>query len=313
MRLNFANPDFEALAGLWNDFYPERYRVDEDLLRLNTVQSPVFDWGASSILTDGGDVKGFVSIKKSASALYSGPDQDVAHLSAIAYTEPGVGVDLMSDVKRTLRNRGISRITFGQDSRHFFPGCPTDFRSLLDFLTIEGFSEGGIACDLERDLTDYQNPYPETPSGAQMRYVGPEDQAALDRFMEREFRGRWTYDVDHKVRLEGGTPTVYGLFKGSEIEGFVLTQRDGAKIPIGGAVWRSDLGPNWGSAGPLGVSTNLRGAGVGGAMLGAALAQLKADGVRRCIIDWTGLAAFYQKFGFEVSREYRSMSLNLER
>ncbi len=312
MRHTFANPDFEALTKLWNEFHPARYAIDEDLLRLNTVQSPVFDWGASSTWWESGQVCGFVAVKKSAVSLYPGPDQDVAHISAIVYRDARIGVDMLADVKMALRNRGISKLVFGQDSRHFFPGCPIDSKALQSFLMVEGFTEGGLANDLERDLADYQNPYPAPIPGATMRYVEAEDLPALTEFMEREFPKRWNYDIAHKVRLEGSTPTVFGLFYGETLEGFALVQQGTARIPIGGAVWRNSLGPNWGSLGPIGVSEHLRGQGAGGALLGAALEQLKIEGVRQCIIDWTSLVDFYRKFGFEVTRQYRTMTLNLE-
>jgi predicted N-acetyltransferase YhbS len=311
MRHTFANPDFEALTELWNEFYPSRYAIDSDLLLLNTVQSPVFDWGASSIWTMDDQICGFVGVKKSASSLYAGPDQDVAHICAIAFRDAHVGVDMLSDVKIALRNRGVSQLVFGQDSRHFFPGCPTDSGALQSFLMVEGFAEGGLANDLERDLATYVNPYPGVP-GATMRYVEQDDHAALTEFMEREFPKRWSYDIAHKVRMELPTKTVFGLFFGEKLEGFALLQQGTAKVPIGGAVWRSSLGTNWGSLGPIGVAEHLRGQGAGGALLGAALQQLKEEGVRHCIIDWTGLVAFYRKFGFEVTRQYRSMTLNLD-
>jgi predicted N-acetyltransferase YhbS len=311
MRLSFANADFETLTTLWNEFYPERYRIDADLLRLNTVQSAVFDWGASSVWYEDSELCGLVSVKKSASALYAGPDQDTAHLSAIVYRDPRIGVDLLADVKRTLRNRGLARLVFGQDSRHFFPGCPVDFRSLEDFLMVEGFQEGGLAHDLERDLSTYVNPYGPV-DGAVLRPVETDDIPALQEFFEREFPGRWNYDIMHKVRLEQSPSCVFGLFFGPNAEGFALLQDGKAKIPIGGAVWRNDLGADWGSLGPIGVSARLRGKGSGGALLGAALDYLKQSGARQCIIDWTGLVDFYGKFGFQVTRTYKSMALSLE-
>ena len=84
------------------------------------------------------------------------------------------------------------------------------------------------------------------------------------------------------------------------------------KMPIGGAVWRLSLGEKWGSLGPIGVATQERGRGLGHALLGSALINLKQRGVRQCIIDWTTLDDFYGKHGFEVSRRYKIASLKLE-
>jgi ribosomal protein S18 acetylase RimI-like enzyme len=310
MKHSFKSVDLDRLAEFWNGFYPERYRVDADLLRLKTVECPVFDWGASVVEEADGEILGFVIVKKSAGRLYAGLDKDQANLTAIGFCDPNFGVDLLADLKRLLRNRGSSRLVFGQDSDHFFPGCPEDCPSLASFLMVEGFETTGVANDLERDLRDYENPYP-TPAGDELRPVEERDLPALEEFFLREFPNRWRYDVMRKVETEG-PGCVYGLFHGGRVDGFALVQDNSHKCPIGGAVWRNDLGENWGSLGPIGVSAILRGKGSGHALLGNALTHLKEKGVGRCIIDWTNLAEFYGRHGFEVTRRYRTMALNLD-
>jgi GNAT superfamily N-acetyltransferase len=310
MKRSFRDADFDRLAEFWNGFAPERYRIDGELLRIKTVECPVFDWGASMIEEADGEILGFASVKKSAASLYKGPDKDVAVLSLLAYCDPQFGIDLISDVKRTLRNRGLSQLTFGTDCGHFFPGCPEDFRALSDFLMIEGFAEGGEAVDLERDLQGYENPFPK-PADAEYRVLEHKDIEALTTFLLREFPGRWHYDVMSKIGSEG-PDCCYALFRNGKVDGFALIQDWQDSKPLGGAVWRSDLGENWGSLGPIGVSKALRGKGYGHALLGEALMELKRRGVRRCIIDWTGLVDFYGKHGFEPTRKYKSMSLRLD-
>ncbi|AIE83466.1 GNAT family N-acetyltransferase [Fimbriimonas ginsengisoli] len=309
MKLSFRSVDFDRLAAFWNSFYPERYRIDADLLQLKTVQCPVFDWGASYVEQADGETLGFVIVKKSAGLLYPGLDRDQANLSAIGYCDANFGVDLLADLKRLLRNRGCTRLVFGQDSDHFFPGCPEDFPSLINFLTVEGFAPTGVSNDLERDLADYENPYA-TPEGDELRLMEAKDIPALEEFFEREFPHRWRYDVMRKIEADG-PGCVFGLFHGDRVDGFALIQQSGHKCPIGGAVWHNDLGENWGSLGPIGVSAALRGKGSGHALLGNSLTHLKNAGVRRCIIDWTGLVEFYGRHGFEVTRRYRSMVLDL--
>jgi len=310
MKRSFREADFDRLAAFWNQCSPEKYWIDGEQLRLNTVDSPVFDWGASCIEDADGEILGFVSIKKSANTLYSGPDQDVSHLSCIAYCEAQYGLDLMTEVKMLLANRGYTKLQFGQDSRHFFPGCPVDYPSLCSFLTVEGFSEGGEVVDLERNLGDYVNPYP-APDGDELRAVTEKDVPALIEFFDREFPQRWKYDTMTKVGIEG-PGCVFGLFHGDRIDGFALVQDSSNKAPIGGAVWNVSLGKNWGALGAIGVAKDLRGRGSGNALLGAALEYLRDKGVDRCIIDWTGLVDFYGKHGFVPTRRYKAMSLALE-
>jgi predicted N-acetyltransferase YhbS len=312
MRRSFRQADFQGLVDVWNSFYPKRYRVDPIILRSNTIDCAMFDWGASFIHEGEGPSQGFVSIKKSAPGhAYAGIKSDVAHLSAIAYAEPEVAVDLLAESKKVLKNRGVSKLVFGQDLHHFFPGCPTDCHSLSNFLMVEGFERHGEACDLERDLSDYEAQSP-APDGVEMRRLTEGDVPRLDDFLGEEFPGRWRHDVMAVIEAEKRPDMVFGMFKGNKVIGFAFLQDEEVKKPVNGGVWRSDLGEKWGGLGPIGVAENIRGHGYGHALLGAALADQRARGVRRCIIDWTGLVDFYGKHGFRVTRRYKMMSLDLE-
>jgi GNAT superfamily N-acetyltransferase len=309
MRHTFRSVDFDQLTEFWNGFFPERYRVDADLLRLKTVECSAFDWGASVVEVADGEILGFAILKKAATALYHGPDKDTAHLSALAYREPQFGVDLMSDVKRLLRNRGTNRLVFGADSDHFFPGCPMDCPAMQGFLMVEGFEATGEVVDLERDLVDYENASPGA-EGDEYRRLTANDVGSLEAFFAREFPGRWRYDVMRQVNVQG-PETVFGLLRDGKVEGMALLQDASQREPVGGAVWRNDLGANWGSLGPIGVSNHLRGQGSGHGLLGHALADLRDRGVRRCIIDWTTLVDFYGRHGFVPTRRYRNLVLRL--
>lgn len=312
MKADFRSVDFAALTDAWNRFYGPKYAIAESLLRFNSVESALFDWGASVVDRDSnGEIAGFALVKKSAAGLYKGPDKDVVHLSAIAFRDPYVGSDLFSEVRGILRDRGASKLVYGMDSRHFFPGAPIDLPTLNNFLTIEGFSAGGEYFDLEADLQGYVNPAP-IPDGFEFRPLTDADWPALDEFLAREFPHRWRYDVTSKRSVEGRCDFVYGVFEGGRCEGFALLQDASHKGPIGGAVWNQDLGDGWGSLGPIGVSKGIRGRGAGNALLGKALEHLSRHGIRQTIIDWTTLDKFYGAHGFKIARTYRSMTLALE-
>jgi predicted N-acetyltransferase YhbS len=178
------------------------------------------------------------------------------------------------------------------DSRHFWPGVPTDFPALNNFLTIEGFDLSGEYFDIERDISNYQPPRPMPTENVEFRVLTPDDKRSLEKFFDREFPGRWRYDILWKIEREDGYGGLVGLF-----------HKD--------AVWRNDLGESWGALGPIGVSQQVRGEGWGGALLSAGLLELKARGTKQCIIDWTTLGEFYGKHGFEKSRIYRSAKLEL--
>ena len=63
MRNSFRDADWDALARLWAEFYPPKYHVDAALLKQNTVECPVFDWGASVIEVMDDETLGFVAVK----------------------------------------------------------------------------------------------------------------------------------------------------------------------------------------------------------------------------------------------------------
>ncbi len=312
MLQSFRHADFGELARLWEAFFPKQYRIDADLLKFNTVESATFDWGASLIDMPDGKARGFVVVKRCGSGvLFQGDKKDAAHLCALVFTEPQIGIDLLAATKHLLYNRGIQYLHFGQDAWHFFPGCPTDCKKLTNLLMVEGFSEGDDWVDMERDLTDYTNTSL-IPEGAELRPLQEPDIPRLKAFLDREFAGRWCYDVDQKIQKEGKPDSVFGLFVGGALEGFARIQTYNDKVRMAGACWHLDLGDQWGSLGPIGVAEHLRGEGYGNALLGKALEHLKAQGVKRCIIDWTNRVDFYAKHGFEPTRRYKSMTLNLE-
>jgi GNAT superfamily N-acetyltransferase len=298
----------EGATALWNRFFPEKYEIDAPGLVQHSIDSPTFDWGASVVEVVDHEVVGIALVKKSPARFYSGPNRDTYHLSALAFDHATIGVDLLAHVKSILRDRGADALVYGQDSGHFFPGCPSEVTALCDFLTVSGFEGSSTAVDLERDLTGY---VPASFEAAEFRYLRSEEHEELNEFFLREFPHRWRYDVLRKLEQEPKQPCVFVMLVDGKIEGFALLQSVGCVSQIGGAVWHRSLGPQWGSLGPIGISQRIRGQGFGGAILDQALGQLAKDGARQTIIDWTTLIDFYGKFGFEVTRTYRQMIRNL--
>lgn len=310
MITDWRDVDLNKVLDLWNSFYPEQYQIDLEVLRINTIESPTFDWGASLLDLDFEDMlRAFTVIKRSPAKFHKVADGDAMHLSAMAFTDPLQMVDLFGESKRIMRERGTTTVLFGMDSRHFWPGVPVDKPRLNDFLMVEGFAMSGEYFDLERDLTDYVPPKELPTEDVEFRVLNDDDHQLLARFFDREFPGRWRYDIMTKIEKEGCHSGIVGLFHKDAIHGFASIQDSSCKYPIGGAVWRKSLGENWGTLGPIGVSQKVRGLGWGGAMLSAGLLELQSRGVKRCLIDWTTLDEFYGKHGFKKTRIYRAGKL----
>lgn len=303
--------DVVASAELWNELGPSKYAISPDLLKAKTFDHPSFAPEASFAVEQDGSLAGFIAIKSSpVPGLYAGADFPRVHINALAFTSPEAGAALMDSVKSAVSGRGA--ILFGQDSGHFFPGVPDEAHHLMTFLESHGFVREGEypAHDLEHDLASYAPPRgsldPLDQEGVRLVRCMPSDEAALEEFLLREFPGRWHYDtVIHKCRQQGEHGDVFALYVGDCVEGFAYTQSwETTKEPVAGCVWAKDLGEHWGGLGPIGVSQRVRGKKFGGAVLAGALDELRKAGVRRCIIDWTSLVDFYNKYGFHVNRRY---------
>lgn len=303
--------DTHQILSVWQSFYPEKYWVDEGQLRTHVWEAPLSCAEQRHGIFDGEKLVAFAFSKHAPEESKYAANAEQANLQALAFARPQQGAELIAALVEGLGHKGFKRLVYGQDSRHFFPGVPTECSRLEACLRECGFQFTGDQVDLERDLATYELPERVTLDhpGVTFRTCQEHDRPAVEEFFGRVFPGRWRYDVLGKWDLEGHD-TVYGMFENNRCEGFALIQDERAKMPIGGAVWKHDLGAHWGSLGPIGVSEEVRGRGLGHALLAAALLELKGRGCRQTIIDWTTLKDFYGRHGFEVTREYRGFALD---
>lgn len=304
--------DPQRLAALWNDAFPAAFRVTPDTIKRNLLECDLtleegclFTRTGFAVLKQCGTPKWFV-----------GQDPANGHISALASpTEREVQDVLLPHLINSARKYGIKKLLFGMDPDHILPGCPEKCQLLKSVLLEAGFKESGQCFDLERDLRTYTLPMNVEPALSQARAtVSPcrsQDLAALDGFLAQEFPSRWRHDVMRKAQDDGEPSQISLLWIDNAVEGFALTQHEGCKRPIAGAVWSLDLGPHWAALGPIGISKSARGKGLGNALLGKALESLSRMGSRQTIIDWTTLADFYGSHGFQVTRRYSTMALDL--
>lgn len=303
--------DYDVAADLWSRCAPTRWNLSAKRIKAQIADSPLLDLDASHWRTTSGKLTGFISILRSANpSLYAGPDPTQAHVNLMGFQDFQVAKEMLEESSSVLRAKGVTKLLFGADSRHFFPGCPKDWELLESFLRDCGFEGSNEFFDLERDLAGYEAPVGHLDPIALPYSARPclaADLPSLTEFFDSTFPNRWKTDVLMKWNLEG-PETVMGLFDGDRMVGFALIQRDGCQRPIDGAVWESDLGAGWGSLGPIGIMEEVRGKGLGSAILAASLVELRNRGARRTIIHWTTLDKYYGAQGFEITRRYVSLA-----
>lgn len=312
MRGSFRSADYGALTELWNRFYPEEFAIDAEILERHTLASGLLDWGASFWMGDSPSTPtAFVAVKTSASPrLFHGADREVAHLAAVAFDEVSDAIEILGLAKQVLHDRGIERLVMGRDYKHLLPGCPVNAKGLCNLLMVEGFDGSDEVVDLEIDLGSYEAPN-DLPFGCDCRPLTQNKLEEFDALMEKEFGAGWRRIAFDVIEREG-PESIYGLFASGDLAGFAVRQKDGTIDPVGGGVWRKSLGEGWCALGPLGVANEHRGKGYGAALVGACLTDFKHSGHKRCIVDWTDLTGFYERFGFQATRRYRLLDLVLE-
>lgn len=298
---------FSEIVDLWNWTYGRRFRIDEEIARINLGHESMLHQETLGIRSKR-RLEGFVALKEG----YLGTEKTRLHITVLAFSNEEYGSQLVEHAFDVARRQTREEVVFGQDLGHFLPGCPGEATEVLALLRRFGFEERGEVFDLERTLHDYRRPsgLGELQVGYAIRPCENGDVVALDDFLAAEFPGRWRLDVRRKHEAEGHPGFVVGLFEAAQCRGFAVVQDPTHRLPIGGAIWRADLGKGWGALGPIGVAASLRGRGLGHALLARSLEILRDRsqpfGRGRCVIDWTTLDGFYGRHGFVISRSYRT-------
>jgi GNAT superfamily N-acetyltransferase len=306
-RLAFHDIDLSEVVDLWNWTYGRRFRIDEEIARINLGHESLIHEETIGIRSKR-RLEGFIALKGG----HHGAEKTRLHITVLAFTHEDYGALLVEHALDVARRQAREEVVFGQDLGHFLPGCPGEAREVLALLRRFGFEERGEVFDLERTLHDYHRPSGVAdPEQRDIRPCEAGDVESLDQFLAAEFPGRWRTDVRRKHEAEGHPGFVVGLFDQDRCIGFAVIQDPTHRLPIGGAVWRADLGKGWGALGPIGIASSHRGRGLGHVLLARSLEILKeragSFGKGRCIVDWTTLDGFYGRHGFVISRSYRTL------
>jgi GNAT superfamily N-acetyltransferase len=228
---------------------------------------------------------------------------------APAAQRQGAGRRLLATAEQWLREHGRTHIAIGGSLRPFAPGVPEELGT-TSFFVRHGYSDLGagdepeVAYDVAADLSEYRPPAAlrQLPAAARPAQRGQED-LLLD-FLRAEFPGRWQYEAEVFLQVDGGRIGDYMLlWTEVGVQGAcVLTFPDSVR-PIE-RYYPYSLPKPWGQLGSIGVSAALRGQGYGSHLLDAGLRRLHDNGINGCVIDWTNLLNFYGGFGFEPLRRY---------
>lgn len=315
MELRPLTPE-EALAvpEVWNSAWgePNPYPLSQALWR-ERLASPHHDPELLVGAVADGRVVAYAHGKRPVS---SWQPANLAWVSSIAVRQEsqgqGVGTAVLADLVRRLSSFAPAEIHFGSDADHLLPGPPLESPpAAWRLLRRAGASFSVCEQDLHLDL---RPALPAAPLPPGWRVAEGDDEGAL-AFVRETFPGRWAEEL--ATYLRGGA-TVFtversdatGVPASARAKGFCVAFQGGEKLTSPGLHWADALGREYPAGrqagiGPLGTATDVRGLGLGLAMVRSAAQTLKERGVTDVIINWTTLGSFYGRLGARVWRTYQ--------
>jgi GNAT superfamily N-acetyltransferase len=217
------------------------------------------------------------------------------------------------------KKEGLTRWQWGGDEFHFIAGVPLRAAAKEDPYGRE--FGGALAVDYLGDLgnpliSKFTAEHPLELPWVWQSVVTEDHQECLMDFLKQEFSGRWSREFAfwRCNRRSSAAQWFTASQVGEGVSGFArlcirgkaqnyLQVPAALRLPLGDeGICDTDA-----CLGPIGISKQERGKGLGSRLLAAALAELRSQGGRKLCIDWTDAYNFYDPLGLEARRRYRTL------
>lgn len=205
----------------------------------------------------------------------------------------GVGSELLRDAEALVRAAGHRTIVVGgEPGNYFVPGTLSEDEKLCRFFEQRGYVRTGEAVNLIADLS---HRHWERGAAAGIERAQPSEREAVESFIEAHFGALWRFEVGHAFLDD--TPPLFLARRDGELVGFSAHDVNNRGL---------------GFYGPAGVRREVRGGGIGAALLTRSLSDLADRGYARTIIPWVSSIDFYRKVAHaEISNRFVTMEKEL--
>ena len=230
----------------------------------------------------------------------------------------GVGRQIAVALGDRIRANGVQTVEAGGGMFYLWAGVPEDLPGALAFATAIGFDLGEPSWDLRGNVAglriDAATNATLAASDATVRPATGDDRVALLTFLFTEFGGEWWHETRWFLDT-GGDPAELLLLRDANDRILGLARIHGPTTrPIGPPhFWAARRSPESGGLGPIGIAAELRGRGLGRALLTVALDRLRRRGLIDVVIDFTTLLGYYGPHGFAPWITYRRATAPIDR
>lgn len=287
--------DVDMIIKLWNNSFSKNYRITKEIFMEKVLNDlDFFNEGSFCVIEDGKCIGLIVSKINNDLDEYKNCGWISVLITDKNHRRISIGSNLYNSAEQQLELKGIEKIILGGELNNFFSGIPDPNTDSVAFFEHRDFKINEFHYDLLNDVSTMDFDKLEVELNMEKSITTKEmineDKIELNKFFDRNFPGRWKYEINNYILNDGDLKDIILMFDDESIIGF-------CKITENTSLF--------GALGPIGVDDEYRGRKLGNRLLGDSLKYLKVRGMHDVNIDWTILKDFYGQFGFKPWKIYK--------